>query len=96
MAKKFITMVDADNEARMFDEEDLVRQLVSVKIPGSEPAKYAYRHFAGAVHKMRRLQKDYFAAKHGTKEKEWLLKACKAAESTVDAILKRSQDIELL
>lgn len=94
--QKLITLVDADDVPQFFDEESIIKQLVAVNIPGSEPAKYAFRNFATAVLEMRRLQKEYFSAQYGSKEKEWLLKQCKAAEGKVDAILKRSQDIELL
>lgn len=93
---KYIALTDADDTQFFVEEESLIKQLIGAKIPGSEPTKYAYRHFAAAVFEMRRLQKEYFSSRNDPKAKEWLLKKAKAAESKVDAILKRSQDIELL
>lgn len=93
---KYIALVDDEDNQFFVEEQSLIRQLVGAKIPGSEPAKYAYRHLAGATLEMRKLQIEYFGNRGDQKAKEWLLKKAKAAESKVDAILKRSQDIELL
>lgn len=97
MAKpKVIALTDADEVVRFFDEQDLIRQMVGANIPGSEPAKYAFRKLAEAVHEMRRLQTDYFKATHGSDSKKALLRMSKEAEAKVDNILKRAKDIDLL
>lgn len=94
---KFITLMDADDQARFFTEESLLEQLAMADIPGTAPIKAAFKNVIRIVRDMREAQNSYFRAAYGSSEKEVFLRKSKALEAKVDAIVQRAeQTIEKL
>lgn len=89
-SQKMILLTDFRGNEAYFEEKDLVDQVFASGIIEMQGAsKAAALNLARKVQEMREWQRRYFAAAHGSNEKQAALNKSKAFERAVDDLIRK-------
>ena len=88
--EKLICLTDNQKQSVYFEPSDLMDQVFAAGLITLQGApKAAALNLARKVREMREWQKRYFAAAHGSNEKQTALNRSKQAEKAIDELLPK-------